>query len=81
MWTSRLQTDIAFSMTEVEYIVLSQSMHDLLSTKALVQEVVEGFGINPFYGVQRQPRGHNFGKCTMNDTTHKVYHIEVSFLP
>ena len=41
MWVSKLQTEIALSMTEAEYIVLSQSMRDLLPTKVLVQEVVE----------------------------------------
>ncbi|MGH7974287.1 MAG: reverse transcriptase domain-containing protein [bacterium] len=44
LWVSRLQTEIALSTTEAEYIALSQSMRDLLSLKRVVTEIVESFG-------------------------------------
>jgi len=45
LWASKLQTEIALSTTEAEYIALSQSMRDLLPTRELIQEVVPYFGI------------------------------------
>ena len=36
---SKLQTEIALSTTEAEYIALSQAMRDLLPTQRLLQEV------------------------------------------
>ena len=39
MWVSKLQTEIALSTTEAEYIALSQSMRDLLPMRSLLQEV------------------------------------------
>ena len=45
LWASKLQTEIALSTTEAEYIALSQSMRDLLPTRELIHEVVPYFGI------------------------------------
>ena len=39
-WTSRLQTEIALSTTEAEYIALSSGMRELLPTRSLLEEVV-----------------------------------------
>ena len=38
-WASRLQSEIALSTTEAEYIALSTAMRDLLPTRALLKEV------------------------------------------
>jgi hypothetical protein len=38
-WVSKLQTEIAISTLEAEYITLSQSMRDLLSLRSLLSEV------------------------------------------
>ncbi|MEJ2116200.1 MAG: Ty1/Copia family ribonuclease HI, partial [Gammaproteobacteria bacterium] len=38
-WVSKLQSEIALSMTEAEYIALSQSMRDLIPMKQLLKEV------------------------------------------
>jgi hypothetical protein len=39
IWVSRLQSEIALSTTEAEYIALSQAMRDLLPMRTLLQEV------------------------------------------
>ncbi len=39
MWQSKLQTEIALSTTEAEYIALSYAMRSLLPVQALFQEV------------------------------------------
>jgi len=38
-WASRLQSEIALSTTEAEYIALSTAMRDLLPTRVLLKEV------------------------------------------
>jgi len=39
LWCSKLQSEVALSTVEAEYIALSQSMRDLLPTKQLLQEL------------------------------------------
>ena len=43
VWCSKLQSEIALSTVEAEYIALSQSMRDLLPTKQLLKELQEIF--------------------------------------
>jgi hypothetical protein len=45
VWASKLQTEIALSTTEAEYIAASTAMRALLPLRRLVQEVIEPFGI------------------------------------
>jgi hypothetical protein len=45
LWVSRLQTEIALSTTEAEYIALSQAMRDLLPTKSLIEGLLSSLGI------------------------------------
>ena len=52
LWVSKLQTEIALSMTEAEHIALSQSMQDFLPMKVLVQEVGRVFPIKGTTQVQ-----------------------------
>ena len=40
LWVSRLQTEIALSTTEAEYIVLLQAMQDLIPFMTLVEDVL-----------------------------------------
>jgi len=40
LWASKLQTEIALSTTEAEYIALSQAMRDLIPLRTLLQEIV-----------------------------------------
>jgi hypothetical protein len=40
-WSSKLQTEIALSTTEAEYIALSQSMRELLPLRRLLLEIVQ----------------------------------------
>ena len=39
VWVSKLQTEIALSTLEAEYIALSQAMRELLPLRELLQEV------------------------------------------
>jgi hypothetical protein len=41
MWVSKLQTEIALSTMEAEYVALSQSMRDLLPMRNLLSEIAE----------------------------------------
>ena len=45
LWVSKLQTEVALSTLEAEYIALSQSMRDLLPMRRLVQDVSNVLGI------------------------------------
>ena len=45
LWVSKLQTEIALSTTEAEYIALSHSMRDLIPTKHLLHELANFFNI------------------------------------
>lgn len=47
IWASRLQTEIALSSTESEYIALSQSLREVLPMMELITELhTAGFGLN-----------------------------------
>ena len=39
LWVSKLQTEVALSTTEAEYIALSQAMQDLIPSRAIVAAV------------------------------------------
>lgn len=41
LWSSKLQSEIALSTTEAEYIALSTAMRDIIPMKALLQELKE----------------------------------------
>jgi hypothetical protein len=42
IWVSKLQTEIALSSTEAEYIALSQSLRDLIPMRRLLEEASKG---------------------------------------
>ena len=46
MWASKMQTEIALSSTEAEYIAMSQAMREVLPMMALMQEAAEA-GVLP----------------------------------
>jgi hypothetical protein len=45
-WCSKLQTEIALSTTEAEYIALSQAMREVIPFMHLMQEIDQVFGIH-----------------------------------
>ena len=45
IWVSKLQTEIALSTTEAEYIALSQSLRDLIPMRRLLSEASEGLDL------------------------------------
>jgi hypothetical protein len=52
LWVSHLQTEIALSTSEVEYIALSQSLLDVIPLLTLLKEINKVFVIGPLYSVQ-----------------------------
>ena len=46
MWLSKLQTEIALSTTEAEYIALSQAMREVIPFMNLMKEIDDIFGIH-----------------------------------
>ena len=46
MWSSKLQTEIALSTMEAEYIALSTALRDLIPLKRLVKVVTTAVGLN-----------------------------------
>mgnify|MGYP003546497441 FL=1 len=51
-WTSKLQTEIALSTMEAEYIALSQSMRELLPLRALVKEMATAMAFNQTFAIR-----------------------------
>ncbi|MGH3053371.1 MAG: Ty1/Copia family ribonuclease HI, partial [Gaiellaceae bacterium] len=51
-WTSKLQSEIALSTMEAEYIALSQSMRELLPIKRLVKEMSDKLGNSTPYKIR-----------------------------
>ena len=47
LWVSKLQTEVALSTVEAEYIALSQSMRDLIPTRQLLLDLSEIFKLVP----------------------------------
>ena len=48
LWVSKLHSEVAVSTTEAKYIVLSQSIRELLPVKRILKEVGKTFGKNKF---------------------------------
>lgn len=51
-WASKLQTEIALSTTEAEYIALSQALREVIPLVTLMEEIHPTFPVNltqPFY--------------------------------
>ena len=46
LWVSKLQTEIALSTLNSEYVALSDSVRALLSLKSIIKEVIDKFGID-----------------------------------
>jgi hypothetical protein len=44
LWSSKLQSEIALSTTEAEYIALSQAMRDLILMQTIMREMTDVFG-------------------------------------
>jgi hypothetical protein len=47
LWSSKLQSEIALSTTEAEYIALSTSLRDLIPMKTILHELSDTFQISP----------------------------------
>ena len=44
IWCSKLQTQVALSTTEAEYIALSWALHDVIPVMSLLSEMRHHFG-------------------------------------
>ena len=47
-WKSKLQTEIALSTTEAEYIALSTAMREIIPMKRILQDIFENMGFDLF---------------------------------
>ena len=45
VWVSKMQTEIALSITEAEYISMSESMRDLIPLRQIMLDVSSVFGM------------------------------------
>eukprot|EP00957_Ditylum_brightwellii_P167746 12770078-Ditylum_brightwellii.AAC.1 len=57
LWVSKLQTEIALSILHSEYVMLSQSLRDLLPTKDLLQETFSKISL-PEEHLKSSPGGY-----------------------
>ena len=48
LWKSKLQTEIALSTTEAEYIALSTAMRDIIPMKRVLKDICENMGFDKF---------------------------------
>ena len=76
-WTSKLQTVMALSTTEAEYVALSIDMREQLPLLCLLKEVVEHKIDTQFKpamihckGFERQQRCTRYGKGAKDQTLH-----------
>ena len=67
LWVSKLQTEIALSTMEAEYIAMSQACKDLFPIMDLVSELSTGFGLPFAHGSQFHVKIHedNVGALTL----------------
>jgi len=62
-WASRLQSEIALSTTEAQYIALSTAMRDLLPTRALLKEIGDKMQLS--YCQQSKILSRGYGRIIM----------------
>ena len=46
-WSSRLQSEIALSTMEAEYVAMSMAMKDLIPLQRIVKTIMEAVGLDP----------------------------------
>ena len=45
LWVSKLQTEVALSTTESEYVALSQSCRDIIPCRYMIKEIIKHYGL------------------------------------
>jgi len=83
-WVSKLQTEIALSTMEAEYIALSQAMRDVIPMRQLVQELTEFFKTGTDFQVRTHSKifEDNNGALTLATSprmTPRSKHIAVKY--
>ena len=84
LWVSRLQTEIALSTLEAEYIALSQAMRDLLPMRRLAKEVAASLGLPADYAATMkstvfEDNNGALGLATSPKMTPRTRHIAVKY--
>ena len=84
LWVSRLQTEVALSTLEAEYIALSQAMRDLLPMRRLAKEVSESLGLPSDYAATMkstvfEDNNGALGLATAPKMTPRTRHIAVKY--
>jgi hypothetical protein len=83
-WTSKLQTEIALSTTEAEYIALAQALRELIPMRRVFDEMVQAFDLKQDEPVTVKTRIYedNNGAISMATTpkmTPRTKHIGVKY--
>jgi Reverse transcriptase (RNA-dependent DNA polymerase) len=83
-WTSKLQTEVALSTMEAEYIALSQSMRELLPIRELVREMSTTMGYKKEFEIRTHSKvfEDNNGALTLASSprmTPRSKHIAVKY--
>ena len=73
-WASKLQTEIALSTFEVEYIALSTGLRQLLAARELIKEISQevGIGRETIFIIRRAYEDNNAALKHANDPLPKV---------
>jgi hypothetical protein len=84
LWVSRLQTEVALSTLEAEYIALSQAMRDLLPMRRLAKEVSVSLGLPSDYAATMkstvfEDNNGALGLATAPKMTPRTRHIAVKY--
>ena len=67
LWASKLQTEIALSTMQAEYVALSSALRDLLPLKSLLKEISDeiGLGTDEFAAIKTKVWEDNSGALTL----------------
>jgi hypothetical protein len=65
LWTSKLQTEIALSMMEAEYVALSSSCRDLFPLIDITQEIFSALLLHPLDTAQMHIKIHEVNVGTL----------------
>ena len=84
LWVSRLQSEIALSTLEAEYIALSQAMRDLLPMRRIVKEVSASLGLPSDYAATMkstvfEDNNGALGLASSPKLTPRTRHISVKY--
>ena len=82
LWVSRLQTEIALSTAEAEYIAFSQSLRDVISLITLLKEINKVYPVhvkNPTFVSKHEDNQSCITMATSQKFTPRTKHIALKY--